>query len=386
MAYKLDWLGKHLIQVRCLKVSEAAENENYKIRPDLAELFVGVDNVEEMAFKLAKAEKYKDACELLAYVAHKRAGVWWVYGCLLSLLEELAINPAEERDIDSIAASFETTAPDFAKVEMPKPDPAVIEKLKAAHAEAEARNAELRAKADPAILKLVEDALEVGFQEFKQVHGIHPLDLMKKLVADIGKESYPIDANSPIFKASDELKAKLQTVRKQTVDTIKSVIPPKIPAHEKKLRDDALSAVYRWIVAPDELNSKSCLDIGNACPDTPAGLLSLSAFWAEGNLTPGGEQVIPTPPGLSANGLNQTLLMCALHKGGTRKVKERFELYFNLGVDVLSGKENWAESLDTGKAPHESTAFFPAAAPSNSPETPPEKNADVHTYKRWKPE
>jgi hypothetical protein len=86
--------------------------------------------------------------------------------------------------------------------------------------------------------------------------------------------------------------------------------------------------------------------------------------------------------------------MCALHKGGTRKVKERFELYFNLGVDVLSGKENWAESLDTGKAPHELIVGSPApaphhssaSAPPNSPETPPAEKAAAHLYKRWKPE
>jgi hypothetical protein len=181
-------------------------------------------------------------------------------------------------------------------------------------------------------------------------------------------------------------------VRKETVDTIKSVIPPKAPGHEKKVRDNALFAVYRWVVAPDEVNAKKCLDIGNECPDTPAGLLSLSAFWAFGNLMPGGEQIVPTPPGLAANGLVQTLLMCALHKGGTRKVKERYELYFNLGVDVISGKDNWEGSLVNGKAPHETIAAQaalengkPSAEPSaEDGQVPPPANGNG-SYKRWKP-
>jgi hypothetical protein len=392
MADKLDWMNKHLVLLRYITVSDAAEQENYKIRPDLAAFFVGETVAEETAFKLAKAENYKDACELLAYICHRRAGVWWVYRCVISLLEELRVNPAADRDIADIATSFETTVPDFAKVEMPKPDPKVMEQMSATIGELEAQHAQFRAQADPEMLKFAEDAVEVAFQEFKRVHGIHPMDMLKKLVAQLGEEHNTIDPNSPIFAAADQLKAQLQTVRKETVDTIKSVIPPKVPAHEKKVRDNALSAVYRWVVAPDEVNAKRCLDVGNECPDTPAGLLSLSAFWAFGNLMPGGAQTIPTPPGLAANGLTQTLLMCALHKGGTRKVKERFEIYFNLGVDVLSGKDNWDESLVDGKAPHE----IPGS-PGLQPPPPLPTNGAANgahdanggagaAYKRWNPE
>ena len=376
MADKLDWLDKHLALLRYITVSDAVKNENYKVRPDLADLFAGVNGAEEMTFKLAKAEKHKEACELLAYVCHRRVGIWWGYRCILSLLKELAQNPAVERDIAGIAASFDVTVPDFAKVEPPVIPPEVIAKQEEGNAFVKAKMAEARAALDPEMLKYVEDAVEVAFQEFKRVHGIHPMDLLKKLAEKCKQDPYKIDPNSPIFQEAAKLKAQLGAVQKETVDTIKSVIPPKVPEHEKKVRDDALSAVYRWIVAPDEENSKACLDIGNECPDTPAGLLSLSAFWAFGNLMPGGKQVIPTPPGLAANGLVQTLLMCALHKGGTRKVKERYEVYFNLGVDVLSGRDNWEESLAAGKAPHEELrAPSGSGAPSGSA-----------AYKRWKPE
>jgi hypothetical protein len=64
-------------------------------------------------------------------------------------------------------------------------------------------------------------------------------------------------------------------------------------------------------------------------------------------------------------------------------VKERYELYFNLGLDVLSGKDNWEESLAANSPPHETLS--PAAV---SPPAPP-NGADTDApprYKRWKPE
>jgi hypothetical protein len=155
------------------------------------------------------------------------------------------------------------------------------------------------------------------------------------------------------------------------------------------LQDNAMAAVYRWVAAPDAENSQRCLDIGNECPDTPAGLLSLSAFWAYGNLMPMGEQIVATPPGLAANGLSQLMLICALHKGGTRKLKERYEEYFRLGIDVLTGKDNWEEFLVLGKMPHEEIPLD-AGVPSadafkvNNTESHNDEKSDT-VYKRWKP-
>jgi hypothetical protein len=124
------------------------------------------------------------------------------------------------------------------------------------------------------------------------------------------------------------------------------------------------------------------MDTGNECPDTPAGLLSLCAFWAYGDLLPMGEQTVPTPPGLAANGLCQTLLLCALHPGGTRKLKERYLEYFRLGVEVLTGADNWEAALSAGKPPHEES--FSETAPKAK--AAPVGSADQGTaYKRWKP-
>jgi hypothetical protein len=353
-----------------------------------------------MVYKLAKADLCQCACELMAYIAHRRAGIWWGYRCVLSLMEELAINPAVERDIADIGANMEVEVPDFAKVKPPEPDPAAIAEMKAKLAEMEAEYKRMKAMADPEMMRLVEDGAEVAFQEFKKVHGIHPVELLKKLGEKLSENPYEVDPNSPIFQEAAKLKTQLANVQKETVETIKSVIPPKVPSHQKKLKDNALNAVFRWVAAPDAENSQKCIDVGNECPDTPAGLLSLSSFWAYGDLLPLGEQTVPTPPGLAANGLNQVLLLCALHQGGTRKVKERYEEYFRLGIEVLTGADNWEAAVASGKAPHEGDAM-PTAVPagagagervagveaplSQTPREPASTDASP-AYKRWKPE
>ncbi|MFP3040549.1 hypothetical protein LQZ19_01895 [Treponema primitia] len=399
MADKIDWLNRHLVLLRYLAVADAAEKEGYKIPPQEEELFALNPGAEDAVFHLADKGNFKEACALLAYIAHRRAAIWWGYRCVLSLLEELRQNPAVDRDIADIAADFTVTVPDWAKIELPPPPD--TSPLSAQVADLRAQNKEMEALVNPEILKLVRDAVEVAFQEFKKIHGIHPIDLAKKLGERINEPRVVIDPASPIFKAEAELKAQLAAVQKETVETIKAVLPSKVPAHEKKLRDNALSAVYRWVAAPDAENSQKCLDIGNECADTPAGLLCLSGFWAYGNLMPLGEQTVPTPPGLAANGLNQVFLLSALHKGGTRKVKERYEEYFRIGVEVLTGADNWETSLASGKMPHEEISF-PGETPVNKPESKTAPAAPVASaspavpaaegiqngngYKRWKPE
>jgi hypothetical protein len=413
MADKLEWLEKHLTLIRYLLVEDAVKNENYKVPPADAEIFNKGGNAETVVFHLAEAGNHKCACELLAYIAHRRAAVWWGYRCVNSIIEELKLNPAPERDIDDIAASFKVNVPDFAKIDLPKPDPAQMAQMEATMAKLKGIEAELKAKVDPAAMKRVEALQEVAFQEFKKVHGIHPKELLDKLCGKAVEASKMpfMDMNAPLFQAAAAVREKIQASRKETIEKIKSVLPPKMPEHEKKLRDNALDAVYRWVAAPDAENSQKCLDIGNECPDTPAGMLSLCAFWAYGNLMPMGEQVIASPPGLAANGLSQLLLICALHKGGTRKTKERYEEYFRLGINVFTGKDNWEESLAAGKMPHEeipsgsaagavppaATVSKPsaAAAKSEGEEVPPVKKESASAaasgipespaYKRWKP-
>ena len=387
MSDKLEWMNRHFVLLRHKSLDDVCNTEGYKIRPDLASFFADRTDAEEIVWNFADAERWKCACELMAYMAHRRAAVWWGYRCVLSLYEELREVPAEDRDIDSIAASFEPTVPDFAKVEPPKGNPARLNEVMAMLEESKGVLNDMKKKVKPEIMAEAEEALQYAFDIFKEANGIDPMEALKKAL-EIESRPQPVDPNSPIFKASDQLEAQLQAVRKETLDTIHAVIPPKVPAHQKQVSDNAMQAVYRWVVAPDEVNSKKALDIGNECADTPAGLLALCAFWAGGNLMPMGAQVIPTPAGLAANGLTQVLLMCALHKGGTRKLKERYEHYFNLGVEVLTGKSNWDESVVEGEAPHEAEKDALSEPEETAEETADEKQDEkskAFVYKRWKP-
>jgi hypothetical protein len=388
MADKLDWIGRHLVLIRYLSVADVCAKEGYKISPNLEDLFAGAGGAEDMVFKLAGLEKYQNACDLMVYIAHRRASVWWVYRCVCSINEELRQNPPEEIDIENPPEP--PPLPPYFNIKVPKPDPALTASMDAALAGAKGESAKSAALVNPAMKKYIADGVEEAFLVFEKTNGVHPMALLKQLGERLKQDPYAIDPDSPIFRMEKELTEKLNIQRAETVAKIKNQfiaagIPspliknPKLEARRKMLRDNALAAVYRWVAAPNAENSRKCLDIGNECTDTPAGLLSLSAFWAYGNLLPQGEQTVPTPPGLAANGLTKALLMCALQQGGTRKTEERYELYFNLGVDVLSGKDNWEESLAEGTAPHESLSGGGASGASE------QAPADAPRYKRWKP-
>ena len=390
MSDKLNWMNRHFVLLRHKTLNDVCNVEGYKIRPDIQSFFDKKTDAEEIVWNFAGAGRWKCACELMAYMAHRRAAVWWAYQCLLSLNDELDKVPAEERDIDSIAASFEPTVPDFAKVEIPKGDEEEIKKAQDQLAVLNREIAELREQVDPKMMKLVEDSMNYAFNLFKEQHGMTPMELLKMALDKRKGPPQQVDPESPIFKAADQLEAQLKTVRKETLDTIHAVIPPKVSAHEKKMHDEALQVVYRWIVSPDEINAKKALDIGNECSDTPAGMLSLCAFWAGGNLMPDPkkDQIVPTPSGLAANGICQVLLMCALHKGGTRKLKERYEHYFNLGVEVLTGKNNWEKSVVDNEVLHDMevpTKTIEKDVISDKITTAENKPSSV-VYKRWKPE
>ncbi|MDR3301989.1 MAG: hypothetical protein LBT01_05605 [Spirochaetaceae bacterium] len=374
MADKLDWLGKHLVLLRHLSVADAIASEAYKIPPDVAELFEGVTGAADMVFKLAEHKKHKNACELLAYIAHRRAAVWWGYRCVNAINEELAQKPPEEIDFDH-PPKIDLGLPELPHYEVPKPDPALVAAMDAQLATMDAHIERLSADVNPAMQKYVEDGVAEVFKKLAASQGVHPLDQLKTMGEGLPKAPYQIKQNPLLLQYAETLKATLKAKKAETLAQIESMLPAKSPAvlaHEKKLCDDALSAVYRWVVAPDSVNSQKCLDIGNECTGAPAGLLSLSAFWASGNLMPTGDQVIHTPPGLAANGIDKVLLMCAVQQGGTRKMLERYELYFQMGVDVLSGADNWAATLASKTPPHEKSV------------APPHEN-QATGYKRWKP-
>lgn len=385
MADKLEWMNAHLVLLRHLTLRDAQEKEQYKLRPDLAPFAPAADmRSEDFIRALAEAGKYKEACDFLAYAMHRRAAIWWGYRCLLALNDELRENPAAERDIADIGAPKEMPVPDWAKIppemlaDAEKKKAEALAKLKETKALLESRIAELKKQIPPETQALWDEAYGAVNARFKEVHGITLEELVEKAARKSAGPSFQIDPNSPIFQAADKLRAEIEEKRKETVDLIKSVLPPKVPEHEKKLTDDAMTAIYRWVVAPDDGNSRKALDVGNACPDRPAGLMALAAFWSFGNMTPGGERVVPTPPGLAANGVCSALLQAALHKGGTRKYAERCKLYLELGLEVARGESTWGESVAQTLPPHAAERAPENRVPAGPRPVPP-------TYRKWTP-
>ena len=413
MPDKLDWLGQHLVLIRYLNMADVCAKEGYTIPPDLADLYEGVSGVQDMVFKLAGADKYKNACELMAYIAHRRAGVWWGYRCVCSITEELRQKPPEEIGFEKIPEP--PPPPPYFNFDVPTPDPALIASMDAALEGAKGEAAKSAALVNPAMKKYIAGGVEDAFRAFERANGVHPMALLKQMGERLKLDPYAISPDSPIFRMERELKEKLKKQREETIAEIKSQFAasglsspltknPKMEAHQEKLKGKALEAVYRWVAAPDGENAQKCMDAGNQSGGTPDGLLALTAFWAYGDLMPLGEQTVPTPPGLAANGLDKTLLMCAVQQGGTRKIQERYAEYFRLGIEVLTGADNWEASLASGKMPHQEippgtasaspVQTSPPAAPG--PETPPavEQPPDPASnaaggkgpsYKRWKP-
>jgi len=383
MADKLEWLNKHFVLFKYKTLQETVEKEKYKVRPDLAPFAPEGITCSDYLWNLVNAEKNKDACDFLAYTMHHRAAIWWGYRCLLTLMEELANAPAVSRDIADIAAPKPMQVPDWAKEPEPTPEDAAETAAEKSEYEAELAKlqnapneimATLRKVMPPYVMEIWDKAYGTVDAEFKKLYGIDLNTLLKKAGEKNAEPLFEIDPNSPIFVETEKLKTQLEAQRQETIALIKSVLPPKVPQHEKEMRDNAMQAIYRWVSAPDEANTQAAFNIGNDCPDTPAGMMAMAAFWSFGDLAPEGKQIVPTPPGLAANGICSSLLQAALAKGGTRKYKERCQLYLDLGLKVAWGEDNWADSLTKKEAPH-----------TNIQPTANAETRDNNTYKKWTP-
>ncbi len=94
-------------------------------------------------------------------------------------------------------------------------------------------------------------------------------------------------------------------------------------------------------------------------------------------MDPTGKTTVPTPPGLAANGLSQVLLKAALAKGGTRKFDERYELYAQMGLEVLRGLDLWPDAVAEKIPPHAQVSPTSSAAASGS--------KPATGYRKWEP-
>ncbi|MGN1280595.1 MAG: DUF6931 family protein [Succinivibrio sp.] len=362
MADKLDWLDEHYVMLSHLKVADVVTNENYKLPFELKDTAQAYPDSEDFLKFLEKEKKFKEANTFLAYCMHRRNLAWWGYCMVLSLQAELKANPAKPRSIDDIGKPKQLNVPDWAK--MPEKQDVdydkVVDEIKDCFIKENAKGvAQLEdhlRNAGEEVLEMYKKTKKEVWAAFKEKAGMEPEEFLFQML-EKSREMFKVkdvdEENSPIFKAKRELEEKLETMRQNTLDTIKMAVPTKSEAEILALQKDAMDAAYAYIIAPDEINSKRCLDIGNTCPDTPEGLLCLVCFWSFGNLTPNTEQVVKTPAGLAANGLNSLIIMCGLAQGGERNFAKRIERYFEIGKEIGQGKNSFSQTAAVRQMPHD---------------------------------
>lgn len=391
MSDNLEWMNRHAVLLREPRWTGIAERENYKIRPDLVPLFNSHPNSLELLDAMAEQKLFREGCEFIARMLHRRAAVWWGYCCLLDLWDEcesakhnpkaanaimqLALKaaakigikiPDKPQSLDDIDEFCKQPTLDYATLlKSYTPPPQDNSAIAAASASIKQGTDRLESLIPPQVKAKVAACRDKIVAQFVREFGSSPEAILaeKKELASKSFVNYKIRrADSPELQPVLELRDKLEVMRQDTVAQLKTTFPEKYPktpeaklllkAAAKKKSDDAVQAVWRWIVSPDERNTTLAMEAGNGAPGTPEAMLAFVAAWSFGDLAPEGKIMVPVPPELPGTGLNAALLMMALDKGGTRKLPERYERYFKMGMDVVFGKNLWPESVSEKLSPH----------------------------------
>ena len=393
MSDNLSWMNRHAVLLREPQWANIAAKENYKIRADVRPIFDAHPDSLELLDALAERGLFDVGCEFIARMLHRRAAIWWGYGCLLSFLEEkgevaagvkappelpgmakvrkLAAKapfklPALDGSLENLDnfckgpdVDYKTLLADYA------PPPQDDTAIKAATGAVKAKIAAIDGLIPSAAKKAFEESRARRIAEFARATGGEPRAQLAAAV-ELAKGSfvnYRVErSESPALKDVLSLPKELEAGRQETLAQLRAALPEKFPAtpeaalllkaEGKKRSDDALQAVWRWIVSPDERNTTLAMAAGNVAAGTPEGLLALTSAWSFGDLAPEGKMTVPVPPELPGTGLKSVLLMLSLAQGGWRKQPERWEHYFNTGMDVVFGKNLWTEAVSEKLSPH----------------------------------
>lgn len=383
MADKLDWLNQHPIWLQYPTVAQVVTERQLKLSTELEQRAQRFPVAEDFLKSLWAEERYKDACTFCAYATSNRVAIWWGYQCVLDLRAELFSFPENKVDIADIAKPRPFNIPDWCQKlpETANPEAAAyIQQLKQQQQELNQSIDKLKQMMPPEVVDLYDSMVGMVMKQLKATTGFDFDELVAKLGDQLNKAAtlpFVDEENSPIFKEADQLKAKLEKMRQETVEHIKSVIPDNDPIKAAQNATTCLDAVWAYLVTPNEQNAQRLVQVGNTCPDQVEGLLALCAFWSYGNLTPDSNQLINTPPNLMPNGLNGLIIKCATVPGGCYKPKERFERYFKLAFDSLINKTTWAPYVEKNRVPHQeqqqqlaaslNRRLTPTAAPAGAP-------------------
>lgn len=361
MADKLDWLNQHPLWFVYPTVSQVVEHNHLSLSTPLLALAQRFPIAEDYLNALWYEGKFKDACTFCAYNTNPRVAVWWAYYCVVDLTKELLLQPAQKIKIQDIAKPRPLTIPDWCN--FPEEDKSLtpeqlsyVKKIKQTQAKLTEEMQNLQALMPSSLVNFINATFEATFLAMKERSGYDPRELLQEAFQkqqELSKMSDIDKDNSPIFKAAEELKQKIEKVRVETADLINSVLPEEDYEKERQVAAQCLDAVWAYISSPNDKNAQTVFQLGNACPNQVEGLLASVAFWSYGSLTPNQEQMVKTPAGLMANGINGLLVKCATTLGGVYKPVERFERYFNLAFAALTNQSNWEPFVERNTSPHQ---------------------------------
>jgi hypothetical protein len=123
---------------------------------------------------------------------------------------------------------------------------------------------------------------------------------------------------------------------------LRSVVDPM----RKPKQAEALKAVVRWVLNPNEENRQAAGKAGKAATfGTPVGAIAMSVFFSGGSIMPPGEKEIPPDPLLTANILTGTI-PGLIAEVPPEKAKPTLLSFIALGISVATGKYPWKAEDD----------------------------------------
>ena len=202
-------------------------------------------------------------------------------------------------------------------------------------------------------------------------------------------------------KEKPEIDLATLKIEKEEAEKAKKIkeVEEKAANIENNLRKKAYEAAVAWVKEPTKPNTLNAEKYSKEAGNYPEGMLCLASFWSYGDfsITSASQKkakedgkpeqpdmVLRVDPCLPPKGIYSTLLMSALHEGGTRKPVERFVLYYQMGEKIACGEDNWAkENVDLKQ---EQPAAVPEKSENKSKEKPGKKTEtdDTPSYTKWK--
>ncbi|MCP3965307.1 MAG: hypothetical protein GY750_06290 [Lentisphaerae bacterium] len=382
----MSWDGKAfarpLIMLDFKTPQEAIEKNAYEPDDDVAPLIKDNMTSEQLIGFLKSKGMIKEACDFMANCVNRRVGVWWAYSCIKAVNKEieeefkknpLSFEEKQKKDAEKKIAEWSDTSElkaiedEFmAKGDKIKKDIGSIAGPKITDPSNPMRSAQrlineqtqnnsidfslneidsVVSKMDPKKVSEARNIMERAFARYETKHGINPLKAVEQEITKaVAPDPIPEDT-SLRDKYYGIIKQRVEAVEQHINQEMGKHFPLKIPGlpkpPEKSKIDDALFAVKRWILTPTDENGLIAMNSHKPALQEPEGICALAAYWSCSNLTPGEKSQVVPPPGLYSNGIKTSVYMCAMKKGGSKTYDERYDEYFDIGIECVTGVRTW---------------------------------------------